>query len=101
MKQRNARGFRVFGTVRGRDGDEWTVSESSLAFKGAHVRVMTDAPCMDFPGNSTGWHAHKTMFQHHLAPSMHLSVDEAKRLIEALQTFVREAEAGELMEGGR
>jgi hypothetical protein len=72
-KARNSRGFREYGTVTTSYGTA-KVTESSAAGKGAHVWVFFDA---------TG---------------MHMSVEQAGQLIALLQTFVKEAEAGELIE---
>lgn len=72
-KERNTRGFREYGTAKHSYGT-YRVTESSAAGKGAHVWVFVD---------STG---------------MHLNVEQAKELVALLQTFVSEAENGELVE---
>ncbi len=69
---RTQRGFGVFGRLKDKDGSKITVSESSLAFEGAHVRV--------YVGGSSG--------------AMHLSVPMAQELIDALQLFIDTAESG-------
>lgn len=67
-------------------GTPWDLSvvESSLASKGAHARVYNT------PRNTFGG---KLLPEH-----VQVNVAGAKALIEALQTFVREAESGMLTE---
>ena len=72
-KRYTERGFRIFtefSTPRG----TVTVQESSLAFEGAHAWIFK---------NGEG---------------IQVSAKDAERIIEALQRFVAEAKAGELVE---
>lgn len=71
--ERTERGFRIFGRVDAHCGATVRVQESSLAGKGAHVCLFCDG-------------------------DLRLNVAQAKALRDALDTFVREAEAGQLAE---
>ena len=81
------RGFRIFAKSPERDGSVVWVQESSLACEGPHVRILTKGvECSDHPA---GYH-HK--------PEPHLSYEQTKLLIDALQALVDEADAGDLAE---
>ena len=95
---RTARGFRIFGVMKDYDGQTWTVTESSLAFEGAHCRINTSELCADFPGDNTGWHKHDAPRERHMPPMPHLSVEQAEHLAKLLMQFVAEARASELSE---
>ena len=71
-KERNERGFRVFGRT-----DSVSVVESSLAFEGPHCRI--------FGGKDKDAH-------------VHLSLADARVVVAALSAFVAEAKAGLLAE---
>ena len=77
--ERTTRGFRVFGRIETPTYGPIRVVESSLAFNGAQV-----------------WISQK---QKVLAPeTIGINVAEAEALIEILNTFIREAKAGQLTE---
>lgn len=85
MKETTNRGFRVFGRITDDRGTGVRVQESSAAGRGAHVWLFTEGDCVDHLGK-------------HQRPDAHLNYHQAKALIEALQAFVHEAEAGQLAE---
>lgn len=76
--QRTPRGFIVFSReIEDHDTRDCVrVQESSIAFEGPHVRV--------FPGAGT--------------EALHLNIDNAEKLANALLEFVRLARAGKLTE---
>ena len=77
--EKTTRRFRLFGHLRSERNGEIRVQESSVAFEGAH--------CWVFAGDDdTG------------GQSLHLSVSQARELVEALMVFIAEAEADELTE---
>lgn len=85
-KEFTQRGFRVFGHIQYRNGGAIRVQESSLAFAGAHIWLYIEGDeCKEHMGQ-------------HLMPTPHMSVKQTKELINALQSFVDEAEADELAE---
>lgn len=80
-KEVTDRGFRIFGKISDRLGGTLVIQESSLAFEGAHVWLFYQNSSSTYEGTDP-----------------QLSVEQAKRLIEFLQVFVAEAEAGLLTE---
>lgn len=81
-----SRGFRVYGYVGGGGDLKVRVQESSRAGVGAHVWLFLEGEeCVVLNGE-------------HIQPAPHLSVEGARELRDALDTFIREAEAGELTE---
>lgn len=80
--EKTNRGFGVYGEGEHRNGT-WKIQESSIAFEGAHVWIF-HTPFSE-PGRC-------------VRDSLQLSVPQAKEVIEALSKFVRDAEAGVLIE---
>lgn len=84
-KEYTQRGFRVFGRVALERGS-LRVQESSRAFDGPMAWLFRDgAECIEHCGQ-------------HVRPDPELSVGQARELVAALEAFIHEAEAGELME---
>jgi hypothetical protein len=90
----NRRGFGVYGMTETRNGDRVTVSESSLALEGAHVRIyagresiFVDAPAIN-----------RAAVPPSASVCLHLSVAQAKVLHDALGRWIADAEDGLLTE---
>jgi len=86
MLDRTERGFAIFARIPTRNGGTLRVQESSLAYQGAHIWLFLDGEeCVDHLGQ-------------HVKPDPHLSVAQAKALLDALDAFIAAAESGDLTE---
>lgn len=83
-KKRTARGFRIYDDAIKSHHGNLRVQESSLAFAGAHVWLFYDDNDPEYKGK--------------YIPTPQINVASAKKLISALETFIKEAEANELTE---
>lgn len=91
-KTYSSRGFGIYAEeIKTHDGETLRVSESSLAFEGAHVRIYVKGHKHQMISDGCGSKVEAPI-------CAHMNVAQAKELVAALQMFVDEAEADALIE---